>query len=115
MAVTYSHIAKRLKDAFSREGIRMSEEDLKVFCKLFTQEISEALSKGEDVYLEGFGRFYPAFKPSKRLKSGITQKEHLIEKRVVIKFKPFERLNTKAQEFLRAMGLTGGKDADISK
>jgi nucleoid DNA-binding protein len=70
-------------------------------------QIGDALASGEDVYLEGFGRFYPDCKPPRKVKSNLTEEEHTTPFKVFVRFNPFKQLNDKVQVFLENFGLKG--------
>ena len=107
MSVTYQKLAARIQAE--------AENDLKT--SAFTQaqlmtlmnrvffHIGDALASGEDVYLEGFGRFYPDCKPPRKIKSGLTLEEHMTDFRVFVKFNAFKQLNNQVRELMKRLGI----------
>jgi nucleoid DNA-binding protein len=75
-------------------------------------EIGDALSHGEDVYLEGFGRFYPDCKPPRKVKSGLTEETHMTKFKVFVRFNAFKQLNNRVQEFMHLIGLAEEEETD---
>jgi nucleoid DNA-binding protein len=69
------------------------------------KHISDALAYGEDVYLEGFGRFYPDCKAPRKIKSGLTSQTHITKYKIFVKFNAFKQLNKRVQGFLRKLCL----------
>lgn len=68
-------------------------------------QIGHALSHGEDVYLEGFGRFYPDCKPARKVKSGLTLATHTTKPKVFVRFNAFKSLSGRVQVFLGRLGV----------
>jgi len=86
---------------------------LSLLTRSFNQ-IATALSHGEDVYLEGFGRFYPDCKPSRKVKSGLTSETHTTKPKVFVRFNPFKSLNSRVQVFLGRLGVgVVEEDSDV--
>jgi nucleoid DNA-binding protein len=81
-----------------------SNQILLLLTRSFDQ-IGTALSHGEDVYLEGFGRFYPDCKPPRKVKSGLTSEIHTTKHKVFVRFNPFKTLNRRVQVFLGRLGV----------
>jgi nucleoid DNA-binding protein len=68
--------------------------------------VGNALANGEDVYLEGFGRFYPDCKPPRKVRSGLTDEIHTTKFKVFVRFNPFKQLNLRVQKYLEKLGLS---------
>jgi len=75
-------------------------------------EIGDALAHGEDVYLEGFGRFYPDCKPPRKVKSGLTSETHMTKFKVFVRFNAFKQLNGRVQKFMHHIGLADSEEID---
>jgi len=109
MSVTYQKLAKRVKTRLEKAEVlnSLSQEEVHKVLLLSFEEIVDALSLGEDIYLEGFGRLYPDCRPPKKLKSNITNEEHLIDYKIFVRFNAFKKLNKQVQNYLVKLGLEG--------
>jgi len=106
MSVTYHKLAKRVKTSLDdNTDITLTQDEVHKILLTSFGEIVDALSFGEDIYLEGFGRLYPDCKPPQKLKSNLTQEEHLINYRIFVRFNAFKKLNTQVQNYLDRLGL----------
>jgi len=115
MSVTYQKLAKRVKNNLDENTpISLTHEEVHKILLTSFGEIVDALSFGEDVYLEGFGRLYPDCKPPQRLKSNITQKEHLISYKIFVRFNAFKKLNAQVQNYLDKLGLEDTNEPAIA-
>ncbi len=118
MAVTYNKLSRRLKARFEHTPELPMADPKVIHAVLRTvfDEIGTALSNGEDIYLENFGRFYPDCKPPKTVKSGLTNQEYVSPYKMYVKFTPFQKLNNQVQSFLGKLGITDeGDDNDVCK
>ena len=107
MSVTFHKLASRVQaDIENDSGIpRLTQQQLTQLMVRTFGHIGDALSYGEDVYLEGFGRFYPDCKPPRKVRSGFTSEVHITEFKVFVRFNPFKQLNTRVQKYLEKLGL----------
>lgn len=109
MSVTFPDLAKRTKSALDTEDedIDITEEDLRVVLKIAVREIGSALSVGEDVYLEGFGRFYPHLHPPRKVNYGLgeEQKKYKTGVRATVRFNPFTKLRDEVHKYLKDLNL----------
>ena len=103
MSVTYARLAERLSSALSDTEVELTPEQAHSVLHTVMDLIIDALANGEDVALDGFGRFYPDMKPPKRVHSGITRKNYNIGYRIIVKFNAFNRLNSKVRKLLQWM------------
>lgn len=112
MSVTYQKLANRLQS--DPKALDYTQNQLMYLMSRIFFHIGDALASGEDVYLEGFGRFYPDCKPPRKIKSGLTSEEHMTDFKVFVKFNAFKQLNTQVQELMKRLGIEeylGGEDA----
>ena len=110
MSVTYGKLAARLATVLDNDTTRgslprLNSDQITILLKLSADIIIEALSEGEDVELEGFGRFYPNIKPPKTVRSGITQQSYNVGHRVIVKFNPFSKMSNKVDMLLKRVNL----------
>ncbi|RLA42257.1 MAG: hypothetical protein DRR06_14915 [Gammaproteobacteria bacterium] len=105
MSVTFSKLATRLHPKLEAKGVKLEQEDTQEIIRLCFQEIGISLATGEDVFLEGFGRFYPDYKPARKVKSNLTKAEHTTKKKVFVRFSAFAKLTQRVQKYLNALGL----------
>ena len=106
MSVTFHKLAERIQDKLQPTAVTLSTDQIQLLLRLACHEIGDALSSGEDVFLDGFGRFYPDFKPQRKVKSGLTKSEHVIRKKVFVRFSAFSKLTEKVQAYIKALGLS---------
>lgn len=112
MSVTYAKLAERLASALSDTDIELTQDQAHDVLHVVMDLIIDALANGEDVALDGFGRFYPDMKPPKKVHSGITRKNYNIGYRVIVKFNAFSRLNSKVRKLLQWMDTTEMENED---
>ena len=106
MSITYGKLSKRVKSDMTDLGFqKLTDNQANAICRLVFANIAEALSEGEDVYLEGFGRFYPNCVPPKKVKSSLTGREMVTDYKVVVKFNSFSKLDEKVGIFLEQLGI----------
>lgn len=105
MSVTYNKLSERVAKNLEVKGVYIDSVAIKGIIRMAFNEIGDALSSGEDVYLEGFGRFYPDYRPTRVIKSGLTKEEHTVHKKVCVRFNAFDKLITKVQDFLIKIGV----------
>lgn len=103
MSVTYQKLAGRIQN--DPKALDYTQAQLMILMNRVFFHIGDALASGEDVYLEGFGRFYPDCKPPRKIKSGLTSKEHVTEFKVFVKFNAFKQLNIQVQELMKRLGV----------
>lgn len=103
MSVTYQKLAGRIQN--DPKALDYTQTQLMILMNRVFFHIGDALASGEDVYLEGFGRFYPDCKPPRKIKSGLTSEEHLTEFKVFVKFNAFKQLNIQVQELMKRLGI----------
>ena len=79
MSVTFNKLSTRVQEVAQKEKVfkDLSPQDIALLLRYCFFYIGEALSNGEDVYLEGFGRFRPDCKPPRKIKSWITEQTHM--------------------------------------
>lgn len=106
MSVTYHKLSVRVQKALQKDkNLKdLTQPQIAALLRYAFLYIGEALANGEDVYLEGFGRFRPDCKPPRKIKSWITDKEHTTDYKVYVKFTAFKQLNTQVQQFLAKIG-----------
>ena len=106
MSVTYQKLAARIQKLFDAnpELPQLNQQQL---ISLMTQvflAIGDALASGEDVYLDGFGRFYPGVSPPRKVNTPITG-EGEVGYRIKVKFNPFKALEDQVEDYLQRIGL----------
>ena len=108
MSVTLNRIVNRIRNDIDEipEIPQLTQQQLSYLLKQVFFQIGDALSSGEDVYLEGFGRFHPDVKPPRKIKSGFTSETHVTGYKIYVKFTPFKQLNTQVASFLKSLGFT---------
>lgn len=112
MSVTFAKLATRIQsdlEAVTDDPKFKQQEVLAIMHRVF-YHIGDALASGEDVYLEGFGRFYPDCKPPRKVKSNLTEEEHTTDFKVFVRFNSFKQLNNRVQNFLESFGLKSEGD-----
>ncbi len=103
MSVTSQKLASRVQNDL--KTLDYTQAQLMFLMNRTFFHIGDALASGEDVYLEGFGRFYPDCKPPRKVKSGLTSEEHLTEFKVFVKFNAFKQLNIQVQKLMKRLGI----------
>lgn len=108
MSVTYQKLSSRLQNTIRQDAElnSLNQDQIAKILRAGFYLIGEALSNGEDIYLEGFGRFRPDCKPPRKIKSWITESTHTTEYKVFVKFTAFKQLNNQVQKFLAKIGFT---------
>lgn len=106
MSVTFAKLTDRVvAELINRYSIHeipeLNNVQIMGILRVATDQIIEALSEGEDVALDGFGRFYPDIKPPKKVHSGITGKKYNIGPRVIIKFNAFNKMSKEVSKLIR--------------
>lgn len=114
MSVTGQKLAARVQRSFAEDlrSPQLTQQQLLLLMNRTFFLIGDALASGEDVYLEGFGRFYPDCKPPRKIKSGITEKTHLTSYKVFVRFNPFKQLNLQVEKYLQNLGLSFGEEEE---
>lgn len=104
MSVTYGKLANRILEDLEEKQhpLRcLSQEQVILILRVGNEVIMDALSEGEDVELEGFGRFWPDIKPPRALHSNLTQSEHQIGHKVLVRFNAFTKFSQRVHKLLR--------------
>lgn len=104
MSVTYGKLANRiLEDLESKQHpLRcLNPDQVASILRAGNEAIMDALSEGEDVELDGFGRFWPDIKPPRALHSNLTQSEYQLGHKVLVRFNAFTRFNRRVHKLLR--------------
>ena len=115
MSVTFAKLANRVHDRLDEHNFSLPREHLQAIIQFTFFEIGDALASGEDVFLRGFGRFYPDYKPSRKIRSGLEgmkQEEFQTKRKVFVRFKPFNELNAQVQRYLETLGISCVEDRD---
>ncbi len=112
MSVTFSKLADRV-DALVKDYPR-SKVDTKTILRLAFLEVGNALAAGEDIFLEGFGRFYPGYRPTRTVKSGLTKSEHVVGLKALVRFTAFDKLNVRVQKYLVTLGIVEDRETEDS-
>jgi nucleoid DNA-binding protein len=107
MSVTFSKLAIRVLEDLEKlnDDPKFKQQEILALMHRVFYHIGDALASGEDVYLEGFGRFYPDCKPPRKVKSNLTEEEHVTDFKVFVRFNSFKQLNSRVQNFLESFGL----------
>jgi len=115
VSVTFQKLASRVQEDIENnpDVPHLTQQQLMQLMSRVFDHIVDALAYGEDVYLEGFGRFYPDCKPPRKVRSGLTSEEHMTKFKVFVRFNPFKQLNSRVQSFLEKLGLSE-EDIDAS-
>jgi nucleoid DNA-binding protein len=115
VSVTFQKLAARVQADIENDPDvpRLTQQQLMQLMARTFGHIGDALAYGEDVYLEGFGRFYPDCKPPRKVRSGLTSEVHTTQFKVFVRFNPFKQLNTRVQKYLERLGLNM-EDTDAS-
>jgi nucleoid DNA-binding protein len=114
MSVTFRTLANRVQKSYDNDpdAPQITQPQLIGIMHRVFYLIGDALSSGEDVYLEGFGRFYPDCKPPRKVKSGLTSETHVTGYKVFVRFNPFKQLNNQVEVYLRRLGLSFDMEED---
>lgn len=107
MSVTFSKLTARVYEDLeqAQESGEIPPQVVAHIVNRVFYHIGDALASGEDVYLEGFGRFHPDCKPPRKVKSGLTSEVHTTEHKVFVRFNAFKQLNTRVQRLLHSLGV----------
>lgn len=108
MSVTFQKLATRIQGDIENNSVipHLTQSQIMLLMNRTFEHIGQALSNGEDVYLEGFGRFYPDCKPPRKVRSGLTSEVHTTRFKIFVRFNPFKELNQQVQRFLEQLGIT---------
>jgi nucleoid DNA-binding protein len=117
MSVTFQKLATRIQKSYDNDpdAPQITQPQLVGIMHRVFYLIGDALSSGEDVYLEGFGRFYPDCKPPRKVKSGLTSSTHVTDYKVFVKFNPFKQLNNQVEIYLKRLGLDFNFNSDTQE
>lgn len=106
MSVTYQKLAARIQKKFDedRNLPQLNQQQLMALMTQIFFTIGDALASGEDVYLDGFGRFYPGVSPPRKVNSPMSG-ESETGYRIRVKFNPFKALEEQVERYLQELGL----------
>jgi integration host factor subunit alpha len=93
MALTKAEIAEHLFDK-----VGLSKKDAKDLVELFFEEIREALERGEQVKLSGFGNFELRDKAERPGRNPKTGEDIPISARRVVTFRPGQKLKARVED-----------------
>jgi nucleoid DNA-binding protein len=110
VSVTFNKLALRILADLEKidDDPKFKQQEILVLMQRVFYHIGDALASGEDVYLEGFGRFYPDCRPPRKMKSNLaslTVEEHETQFKVFVRFNSFKQLNSRVQNFIESFGL----------
>ncbi|AOU97849.1 integration host factor subunit alpha [Acidihalobacter yilgarnensis] len=94
MALTKADMAERLF-----EELGLNKREAKDFVEMFFQELSDALEKGEEVKLSGFGNFSLRDKRQRPGRNPKTGEEIPITARRVVTFRPGQKLKARVEAY----------------
>ena len=94
MALTKVEMAEKLFDELG-----LNKREAKELVELFFEEICDALVKGEDVKLSGFGNFILRQKDQRPGRNPKTGEEIPISARRVVTFKPGKKLKARVEAY----------------
>lgn len=94
MALTKADMAERL---FEEMGL--NKREAKDFVELFFQTLGEALERGEEVKLSGFGNFTLRDKKERPGRNPKTGEEIPITARRVVTFRPGQKLKARVEAY----------------
>lgn len=94
MALTKAEMAERLFDELG-----LNKREAKELVELFFEEIRNALVKGEDVKLSGFGNFTLREKDQRPGRNPKTGEEIPISARRVVTFRPGQKLKSRVEAY----------------
>jgi len=97
MALTKADIADRLF-----EEVGLNKREAKEFVDAYFEAIREALEKGENVKLSGFGNFQLREKNQRPGRNPKTGKEIPISARRVVTFRPGQKLRARVEAYVRS-------------
>ena len=93
-ALTKADMAERLY-----EEVGLNKREAKELVEMFFEEIRDALVKGEDVKLSGFGNFTLRQKDQRPGRNPKTGEEIPITARRVVTFRPGQKLKAKVEAY----------------
>jgi len=96
MSLTKAEIADRLF-----EEVGLNKREAKEFVDAYFEAIKEALEKGENVKLSGFGNFQLREKNQRPGRNPKTGKEIPISARRVVTFRPGQKLRARVEAYVR--------------
>lgn len=96
MALTKADIADRLF-----EEVGLNKREAKEFVDAYFEAIREALERGENVKLSGFGNFQLREKNQRPGRNPKTGKEIPISARRVVTFRPGQKLRARVEAYVR--------------
>jgi len=96
MSLTKADIADRLF-----EEVGLNKREAKEFVDAYFEAIKEALEKGENVKLSGFGNFQLREKNQRPGRNPKTGKEIPISARRVVTFRPGQKLRARVEAYVR--------------
>lgn len=94
MALTKADMAEHLF-----EEVGLNKREAKDFVELFFQSLSEALERGEEVKLSGFGNFTLRDKGERPGRNPKTGEEIPITARRVVTFRPGQKLRARVEAY----------------
>ncbi len=94
MSLTKAEMAERLFDELG-----LNKREAKELVELFFAEIRDALAKGEDVKLSGFGNFTLRHKDQRPGRNPKTGEEIPISARRVVTFRPGQKLKSRVEAY----------------
>ena len=96
MSLTKAEIADRLF-----EEVGLNKREAKEFVDAYFEAIREALERGENVKLSGFGNFQLREKNQRPGRNPKTGKEIPISARRVVTFRPGQKLRARVEAYVR--------------
>jgi integration host factor subunit alpha len=96
MSLTKADIADRLFDE-----VGLNKREAKEFVDAYFEAIREALERGENVKLSGFGNFQLREKNQRPGRNPKTGKEIPISARRVVTFRPGQKLRARVEAYVR--------------
>ncbi len=97
MSLTKADIADRLF-----EEVGLNKREAKEFVDAYFEAIREALERGENVKLSGFGNFQLRKKNQRPGRNPKTGKEIPISARRVVTFRPGQKLRARVEAYVRS-------------
>jgi len=97
MSLTKADIADRLFDE-----VGLNKREAKEFVDAYFEAIREALERGENVKLSGFGNFQLREKNQRPGRNPKTGKEIPISARRVVTFRPGQKLRARVEAYVRS-------------
>ena len=97
MSLTKAEIADRLFDE-----VGLNKREAKEFVDAYFEAIREALERGENVKLSGFGNFQLREKNQRPGRNPKTGKEIPISARRVVTFRPGQKLRARVEAYVRS-------------